>query len=325
MSQRTYWHLENRRRVPSDYEVVTSRLLYYPNRGFEVNSPIARWYGRLHSDIWLPFPGWDDVSDPKETTYRRYVAQAHEREAFVDGLLEIIEATDYDRQLPRPWLHALERLLAPLPYPLHGLQMVTAFIGSSAPSGRIAVASAFQAANHMRLIQRIAYRSRQLQKILPGFAENRRQVWETDAAWQPLRRQVELLLTTYDWTRAFVLKNLILEPLVCGLFLVHLGTIANAAGDEILSKILHTALEDHHWHMEWSGAALALVLQDESNHRKVEELISEQHQLAMDLLDSAESLFANATAEQPGANIPPLRQTVLKHVETQLDILALTW
>jgi toluene monooxygenase system protein E len=273
----------------------------------------------------LPFQGWDDFSDPKETTYSRYVAQAHEREAFVDGLLEIIETTDYDQRLPPPWLHALERLLAPLPYPLHGLQMVAAFIGSSAPSGRVAVASAFQAANHMRLIQRIAYRSRQLQECVPGFAENRRQIWQADAAWQPLRRQIELLLTTYDWTRAFVLKNLILEPLVCGLFLVHLGAVANAAGDEILSKILRTALEDHHWHAEWSGAVLALVLQDEGNRRKVEGLISEQHQVALELLDAAESLFADAIDEQSAASIPPLRQTVLRHVEAQLDILSLTW
>ena len=39
MKQRTYWHLEALGRRPTDYEIATSRLLYYVGRGFEVTLP----------------------------------------------------------------------------------------------------------------------------------------------------------------------------------------------------------------------------------------------------------------------------------------------
>ena len=47
---RTYWHLLGTKRVPSEYEIVSSRLLYYPGRGFEVKVPAAAWYegSRFH-------------------------------------------------------------------------------------------------------------------------------------------------------------------------------------------------------------------------------------------------------------------------------------
>jgi len=55
------------------------------------------------------------------------------REAFVNGLPDSI-SDDYDRGLSPQWVALLDRVLAPHPYPGHGLQMVAAYIGNMAPS-----------------------------------------------------------------------------------------------------------------------------------------------------------------------------------------------
>ena len=43
---KTYSHLAGERRIPTEYEIVTSKLLYHPERGFEVAAPAAPWYER---------------------------------------------------------------------------------------------------------------------------------------------------------------------------------------------------------------------------------------------------------------------------------------
>jgi hypothetical protein len=84
-------------------------------------------------------------------------------------------------------LDVLSRVVAPLRYPGHGLQMVAFYIGQMAPSGWIVITAALQAADEMRRVQRIAYRVRQLQQLHHGFATDSRARWQNDTMWQPLR------------------------------------------------------------------------------------------------------------------------------------------
>ena len=77
----------------------------------------------------------------------------------------------YDRQLAarmasRRWARAL----SPLRFLCHGLQMVAAYVGQMAPSGRIAVAALFQCGDEIRRIQRFAYRLAQLARRRPDSA-----------------------------------------------------------------------------------------------------------------------------------------------------------
>ena len=71
----------------------------------------------------------------------------------------------------RRWVDTLERLLPPLRYLYHGLQMLAAYVGQMAPSGRITIAAALQAADEMRRVQRIAYRMAMLRRLRPGFGD----------------------------------------------------------------------------------------------------------------------------------------------------------
>src|SRR5688572_10360841 len=98
MMQRTYWHLERLGRKPSDYEVTSSELLYYPARGFALELPLARWYEVHQRGTALVSSDWESFSDPRATTYARYVAEMREKEIFVERLLNSFDAA-YDRAL----------------------------------------------------------------------------------------------------------------------------------------------------------------------------------------------------------------------------------
>ena len=84
---KTYWHLAAARKKPTDYEIATSRLLYYVERGFEVTTPIASWYARHQQGSPLACSDWDGFRDPRETTYTKYTELQAAKEKFVDAIL----------------------------------------------------------------------------------------------------------------------------------------------------------------------------------------------------------------------------------------------
>lgn len=260
-SRRTYWHLEGLKRKPSEYEIVSTALLYYPGRGFEVESPVAEWYRKYQQGSALAIAEPDRFHDPRETTYPKYSAIQRDKEVYVDGLLESIETTGYDRGLSPAWVRTLSRALPPLRFPVHGLQMISSYVGQMAPGSRITMASMFQAADEMRRIQRIAYRMRQLEETHAQFGHDSRSLWQQDPLWQPLRELVERLLATYDWGEAFAALNLVLKPMIDDLFLVHLSDLGARAGDLMLGRILHSLYEDARWHREWSAALTRVALE----------------------------------------------------------------
>jgi len=156
--KRTYWHLSDLGRKPTDYDIATSRLHYWTARGFEVKVPVSEWYERYQRGSELRCRDWEEWGDPRQTTYTTYTTMQRTREAFVNGLLDSI-SDDYDRGLSPQWVALLNRVLAPLRYPGHGLQMVAAYVGNMAPTARITIAATFQAADEMRRVQRLAYLS----------------------------------------------------------------------------------------------------------------------------------------------------------------------
>jgi hypothetical protein len=180
-----------------------------------------------------------------------------------------MEQNDYDRALRPSWRDTLSRALAPLLYPLHGFQMIAAHIGSMAPSGRIVIAALFQAADEMRRIQHIAYRVRTLQLAYPGFAEDRKRLWQKDPAWQPLRRAVERMLVTFDWGEVFVGHNLCLKPLLDALLSRQLVSLAQQSGDPLLAQVLASWGEDARWQREWTIALVKVALADAPDMREV--------------------------------------------------------
>jgi toluene monooxygenase system protein E len=265
--QKTYWHLLSQKRMPNEYEIATSKLLCYTGEGFtgkrfELDVPLQQWYRQYQQGSSFSCSSWEKFRDPRETTYTKYTELQREKEVFVDGILDEIEATGYDKGILPTWLPTLSRLVAPLRYPVHGFQMLAAYVGHTAPSGRITIVAALQAGDEMRRVQRIAYRVRQLQLVYPGFAEDSKTIWEDDPVWQPLREGIEKLLTAYDWGESFVGLNLVLKPLVDQLFMKHLSDLALQQGDYLLGQIFYSLDEDCQWHRQWSQALVRMAIED---------------------------------------------------------------
>lgn len=263
--RKTYWHLAAARRIPSDYEVGTSRLLYYVARGgFEVNLPASAWYRRHQLSSPLSCGGrwelFEAFEDPRATTYAVYVRLQRDQEAYTARLLEPARTAAHDRTLPSEWVELLDRALPPFRFLGHGLQMVAAYVGSMAPGGRMAVTAAMQAADEVRRIHGIAYRMAQLRSRAPGFGDGSRDAWQSDPAWQPIRSVMEQLLVTYDWGEALVALNLCLKPVVDELFNVRLSALAGARGDHLDAQWLLSFEDDAIWQRAWTSGLLRLII-----------------------------------------------------------------
>ena len=272
--QKTYWHLLQQKRLPTEYEIVTSKLLCYTGEGFtgkrfELDVPLKDWYRQYQEGSPLVCSSWEKFRDPRETTYTKYTDVQREKEIFVDGILEEIELTGYDAHLHPAWLHIMAKVVAPFRYPCHGFQMIASYIGQMAPSGRITITAALQSADEMRRIQRIAYRIRQLQQIYPGFGADSKMLWQTDSMWQPLREVVEKLLVAYDWSESFVGLNLVLKPLVDELFMKCLSDLALVQDDYLLGQIFYSLNEDCRWHRQWTESLVQMVIQDNILNRDI--------------------------------------------------------
>ena len=316
--QKTYWHLLPQRRMPTEYEIVTSKLLCYTGEGFtgkrfELDVPLKAWYRRYQEESPLVCNSWEKFRDPRETTYTKYTGLQRDKEIFVDGILDEIELTGYDAPLRPEWLHVLAGVVAPFRYPGHGFQMIASYFGQMAPSGRIMIVAALQSADEMRRVQRIAYRIRQLQQIYPGFAADSRTLWQTDSMWQPLREAVERLLIAYDWAESFVGLNLVLKPLVDELFMKYLSELALSQDDYLLGQIFYSLNEDCQWHRQWSESLVRMAIDDNiRNQATIQGWINRWYPLAARAVNAFAPLF-----EEPGESSA---MSPLRHIGEALDL-----
>ena len=323
--QKTFWHLLPQRRMPSEYEIVTSKLLCYTGEGFtgkrfELDVPLKDWYRRHQEESPLLSSSWEKFRDPRETTYTKYTELQRDKEIFVDGILDEIELTGYDANLHPAWLHMLTRVVAPFRYPGHGFQMIASYIGQMAPSGRITITAALQSADEMRRIQRIAYRIRQLQQIYPGFAADSRTLWQTDAMWQPLREVVEKLLVAYDWAESFVGLNVVLKPLVDELFMKHVSELALREDDYLLGQIFYSLNEDCLWHRQWTDCLVRMAVEDNVRNRDtVQEWINRWYPLAACAVRPFVALLENSVEQSDTTPLEPVGEALDRYYRDYLQ------
>jgi toluene monooxygenase system protein E len=327
--QKTYWHLLQQKRMPTEYEIVTSKLLCYTGEGFtgkrfELDVPLKDWYRRYQEESPLVCSSWEKFRDPRETTYTKYTDLQRRKEIFVDGILNEIELTGYDAYLRPAWLHIFPRVVAPFRYPGHGFQMIASYIGQMAPSGRITIAAALQSADEMRRIQRIAYRIRQLQQIYPAFADDSRSLWQADSMWQPLREVVERLLVTYDWAESFVGLNLVLKPLIDELFMNCLSDLAVCEDDYLLGQIFYSLNEDCQWHRQWSESLVRMAIEDNVRNRgTIQGWLNQWYPLAARAVQAFASLLENTSARSRTPLPQPVGEELDRYYRDYLGSMSL--
>jgi hypothetical protein len=303
--RKTYSRLEQRKRIPSEYEVVSTNLHYtYPHR-FELpgDNPVVDWYERHREGSSFSAGNWEAFADPRRTTYRAYTTLQDSKENVLDGLLREIDETRYDNDLTDGWVAFLDRWYAPLRFPAHGLQMLAAYIAQMAPASRITNCASFQAGDELRRQQRIAYRTAQLAEHRAGIEiATHRRLWEEADAFQPLRELIERALVVYDWGEAFVVTNLVIKPRIDRLVNHELaGTTASVNGDFMLRNIHFSLDEDARWHQVWSAALTRMGFSDTPANRDIASAwIAKWEPLA----DRAVQALAQVTADAPTAGDP---------------------
>ena len=271
-ARKTYSRLAVTRRIPSEYELVSTDLHYnYPDSFELTDTPVIEWYRRHREGSKLQSANWEAFADPRRTTYRDYTQLQDKKEDVIDGLLREVDDDGYDEELSEKWVEFVDRWYAPLRFPVHGLQMLSAYVAQMAPASRVTDCAAFQAADEMRRVQRIAYRTAQLADHRPAVdvASHRRR-WEEAEAYQPLRELIERALIAYDWGEALVVTNIVIKPHFDRLVNVELaGSLASINHDPVLRHIHFSLDEDARWHRDWSTRLLKLAIDDRTENLEV--------------------------------------------------------
>ena len=274
---KTWSALAHARRRPSEYEVVTYKLHYRtrnPAAAYELDpdTPMNQWYRKHVAGSALQHPDWDAFRDPDQITYRAYTAMQDGQEQFVDELLSQYDDNDHDLGLAPAWVETLARVYTPGRYLMATCQMAAAYVVQMAPASTITNCAAFQEADSLRWLSRIAYRTRELANHHPdrGFARGEREQWEQADAWQGFRELMEKVLATYDWGENFVALNLVATRAIDEAFVRQLGRAARAAGDTLTATLADNQFKDYQRSRRWTTALVGLALQQDDNRAVIQ-------------------------------------------------------
>ena len=201
--------------------------------------------------------------------YRVYTRSQDSQEEYIDGVLNEHDDIDHDEDLQPEWLDTLEKLYTPRRYLQAALQMSAAYILQIAPASTITACAGFQEGDEFRWMQRVAYRTRELQIAHPnrGFGKSERLHWENEPAWQGLRELMEKALIAYDWGESFVANNLVAK-VAADETLRELAATARSFRDPLLASLADNQLRDSDRSRRWS-AGLVKFCTDASEENKV--------------------------------------------------------
>ncbi|MEV5536228.1 toluene monooxygenase [Saccharopolyspora shandongensis] len=284
---KTWGHLAARRRKPSEYEIVSTKLLWHTRdseQPWEVGHTgfMADFYRKYRNQSPITHEDWDGFRDPDELVYRTYNILQDGQETYVEGLLDQHNSEGHDKGLAPEWTAALVQLYTPSRYLLHTIQMASAYLVHMAPASTIANCAAFQAADSLRWLSNVAYRTAELGLAHPsiGFGERERELWEELPVWQGFRELMERQLTTFDWAEAFVALNVVAKPAFDEVVLRQLGLSARRHGDTLHSLLAEAALRDSERSRRWTSALVAHMSEVDANLPQLTEWVAKWQPLA---------------------------------------------
>lgn len=302
--------------MPTEYEVVSTDLHYNYPHGFELtDTPVTGWYVRHREGSKLCSTDWGSFADPRRTTYRSYTELQDKKEDVIDGLLRQVENESYDDELADAWVDFIDCWYAPLRFPVHGLQMLAAYVGQMAPASRVTNCAAFQAADELRRLQRVTYRTAQLADHRSAIdVDMHRHHWEEAEAFQPLRKLIERALIAYDWGEALVVTNVLIKAYFDRLVNVEFaGHLAVTNKDPVLRSVHFSLDEDARWHREWSRRLIQLAIDDTPENAEV----------ISNWIDAWRPLASEATAGLAGvmstAPVPLDAELICQRVEASVS------
>lgn len=301
---KTFSHLAKQKRRPSEYEIVSTNLLWStadPKAPWAMSPtvPLSKWYIKYRNQSPLTHGDWNAFRDPEQLVYRTYNMMQDGQEAYVDGLLNDHNKNEHDKGLSRHWLETLRQLYTPGRYVLHAVQMGSAYLVQLAQSSTIENCAMFQAADQLRWVQRVAYRTKELANAHPalGFGTTERKSWEDDSAWQGFRALIEKTLIAYDWGEHVVALNLVAKPAIDEAYVRQLGQAARRHGDTLLGLLNDAQLIDADRSRRWTKAFIDFVLKDGDNRSVLDGWLKKWAPLG----DQAIEAYCAALPESPEA------------------------
>ncbi len=301
---KTWSHLAGNRRRPSEYEVVSTNLIYNVDDAespFELgpNIPLSKWFKQYRHGSPLSGCNFEDFRDPDEMIYRSYNTLQDGQETYVEGLLDEYDDLEHDAGLDGAWQSTLQSLYTPGRYLVHTVQMASHYLVQIVPSSTIRNCVLYQAADQMRWLSHIAYRTAELKEHCPdrGYGSSERQMWEEDAAWQGFRELMEKVLVTYDWGEAFVALNLVAKPAIDETLLRQLPAAGRRQGDTLLGLLSDSVYRDVRRSRTWSSALVRFAAENNANVTVIRNWIEKWLPLANTAIES----YCAALPDSPDA------------------------
>ncbi|MGD9526469.1 aromatic/alkene monooxygenase hydroxylase subunit beta [Pseudonocardia sp.] len=297
---KTWSHLAKNRRRPTEYEIVSTNLLWSTDDdapwAMGPSVPLSRWYIEYRNSSPLRHEDWDGFRDPDQLVYRTYNMIQDGQESHVDGLLADHSGNDHDAGLSPEWVATLARFYTPGKYLLHTVQMAAAYLAALSPASTIENCFIFESGDQLRWVSRVSYRTAELRAAHPEreFGGQERRVWEDDGAWQGFRELMERTLVTWDWAEQFVVLNLVAKPAVDAALLRSLSTVAQQNGDTLLALLCRAQLIDSDRTDRWSEALLAYALESAEHGDRNRELVRGWFERWAPLADAAVEAYCGA-------------------------------
>lgn len=273
---KTWSYLASRRRRPTEYEAVSTNLLWStsnPDAPWTMGDAIAmsKWYKKYRNGSPLKASDWDGFRDPDQLIYRNYTLIQDGQESFVDGLIEDHSRNEHDTSMPDTWTELLGRMYTPSRYLMHAVQMSSNYLVALSPASAIANCFMFQAGDHLRWLSRVAYRTAELKLAKPnqGFDKNERKYWEEAPEWQGFRELAERVLVAWDWSEQFIALNFVLKPAIDAAYIGALGQAARRNGDTLTGLLLDAQLIDSDRTRRWTTALIKHALDSNANNGEV--------------------------------------------------------
>jgi hypothetical protein len=289
---KTWSAFGNLGRRPSEYEIVTHKMNHtLRDTPLELgpDSHGNLWLVRHRDRIKLMVRDWNAFRDPDQLTYRKYVTCQDKSETYLDAIIQ-----EFGRAESEP--EFLQTCLTPSRYLTHGLQMMSAYLQQLAPSTYVGNCAAFQTADHLRRVQRVAYRTKQLDLAYPQrlFGKTERTAWEQLPQWQGLRKGIERLLVTFDWDDVFVGLNLVVKPLADEITLRQFATVARHLNAELDALLAGNLLLDAERSRRWTAALTRFAIADDgANREHLHALVAKWRPLADEIIETGSRLLGS--------------------------------
>ncbi|MEO5743568.1 MAG: hypothetical protein ABIQ53_03120 [Terracoccus sp.] len=226
-----------------------------------------------------PAHGWHEFRDPNEewemTFYRYNSNVVRQITQNVDSARE----TKAFEQWNRNWVQFVERNVGAWMHVEQGLGLyLFANANRRGPTNMHNTAMAVNSMHRLRFAQDLALYNLTLSEEIESFdGEAHIETWNSDPAWQGVRRVAEQLTAVDDWAEAVFAANIVFEPLVGELF--RSGLVQQAAprnGDYVTPTVVGAGEHDYaERDLRYTLAMFDLLVNDKEFEHHNKDLMSQ--------------------------------------------------